>query len=71
MPHELVVVDDGSRDGTWGVLQGLMAEMPELVAVRNPGPLGFGCAVICGLDHSQGDAVVLMMADSSDSRRTP
>jgi dolichol-phosphate mannosyltransferase len=67
VPHELVVVDDGSRDGTWGVLQGLMAEMPELVAVRNPGPFGFGCAVICGLDHSQGDAVVLMMADSSDS----
>ena len=67
VPHELVVVDDGSRDGTWAVLQSLLKEMPELVPVRNPGPNGFGCAVVCGLDHSRGDAIVLMMADGSDA----
>jgi dolichol-phosphate mannosyltransferase len=67
VPHEFVVVDDGSVDGTWATLQSLMREIPELVAVKNPGPHGFGCAVVCGVDHSRGDAVVLMMADGSDS----
>jgi dolichol-phosphate mannosyltransferase len=67
VPHEFVVVDDGSKDGTWAVLQSLLAEIPELVAVKNPGPNGFGCAVACGIDHSRGDALVVMMADGSDA----
>lgn len=67
IPHEIVVVDDGSRDGTWAVLQQLRARVPTLVPIQNPGPNGFGRAIICGLDHVQGDAVVIMMADASDS----
>jgi dolichol-phosphate mannosyltransferase len=67
VPHELVVVDDGSRDATWAVLQQLCAEVPTLAPVRNPGPHGFGCAVVRGLDHITVDACVIMMADASDS----
>ncbi|MDR1011939.1 MAG: glycosyltransferase family 2 protein, partial [Opitutaceae bacterium] len=67
IPHELVVVDDGSRDGTWTVLEKLKNEIPTLAPLRNPGPHGFGRAIIYGLDHSRGDAVVIMMADASDS----
>jgi dolichol-phosphate mannosyltransferase len=67
IPHELVVVDDGSRDGTWTVLEKLKGEIPTLAPLRNPGPHGFGRAIIYGLDHSRGDAVVIMMADASDS----
>jgi dolichol-phosphate mannosyltransferase len=67
VPHELVVVDDGSRDGTWALLQQLQASIPTLAPVQNPGPHGFGRAVVYGLDHSRGDAVVIMMADASDS----
>ena len=66
IPHEIVVVDDGSQDSTLQVLQTLRAEVPTLVPVSNPGPHGFGCAVVCGLDHSQGDACVIAMADASD-----
>ncbi|MBW8780822.1 MAG: glycosyltransferase family 2 protein [Verrucomicrobia bacterium] len=67
IPHEIVVVDDGSRDGTWSLLQTLKTEIPSLVPTQNPGPHGFGCAIIHGLNHSHGDAVVIMMADASDS----
>jgi dolichol-phosphate mannosyltransferase len=66
IPHEIVVVDDGSRDGTWKVLQDLRTIIPTLAPVQNPGPHGFGRAIIYGLNHSRGDAVCVMMADSSD-----
>jgi dolichol-phosphate mannosyltransferase len=68
VPHEIVVVDDGSRDRTWDVLQELKARHPALSPTRNEsGAHGFGRAVVWGLDHSRGDAVVIMMADASDS----
>lgn len=67
--HEIVVVDDGSTDGTWAVLQGLHERIPELRPVRNPGPHGYGRAVALGLESVAGDAVVIMMADESDDCR--
>jgi dolichol-phosphate mannosyltransferase len=67
IPHEIVVVDDGSRDGTWAVLQALKAKFPTLVPTQNTGAHGFGRAVVWGFDHSRGDAVVIMMADASDA----
>ncbi len=69
VPHEIVVVDDGSTDSTWQILTGLAAHMPELAPLSNPGPHGFGRAIIYGLDHMRGDAVVIMMADESDDCR--
>jgi dolichol-phosphate mannosyltransferase len=66
VPHEIVVVDDGSQDSTWAVLESLKAEIPTLAPVRNPGPNGFGRAIIYGLGCIRGDGVVIMMADASD-----
>src|SRR5581483_8061999 len=67
IPHEIVVVDDGSRDDTWAVLQHLSGEISTLVPVQNSGPFGFGHAIICGLNRMRGDACAVMMADGSDS----
>jgi dolichol-phosphate mannosyltransferase len=69
VPHEIVVVDDGSLDRTWSILQGIKAHMPELSPVQNTDAHGFGRAIIHGLNHMTGDAVVIMMADESDDCR--
>ena len=65
--HEIVVVNDGSKDGTWALLNDLKTTIPSLAPVNNEGPNGFGRAIICGMDAMKGDAVVIMMADESDS----
>ena len=67
VPHEIVVVDDGSKDRTWEVLLEMKQRIPTLAAVQNPGPHGYGRAVIFGLNHMKGDACTIMMADASDS----
>jgi dolichol-phosphate mannosyltransferase len=69
VPHEIVAVDDGSRDSTWAVLKDLETRIPALVPTQNPGPHGFGHAVVHGLGRMTGDAVVIMMADESDDCR--
>jgi dolichol-phosphate mannosyltransferase len=69
VPHEILVVDDGSSDSTWKILTELAGSMPELRPLQNLGMHGFGRAIIYGLDHMAGDAVVIMMADESDDCR--
>ena len=69
VPHEIVVVDDGSTDKTWAILTELETKIPQLKPVKNPGVNGFGRAITCGFDHMTGDAVVIMMADESDDCR--
>jgi dolichol-phosphate mannosyltransferase len=69
VPHEIIVVDDGSSDSTWTLLTQLSHRLPELRPVQNLERHGFGCAIVSGLDHMTGDAAVIMMADESDDCR--
>lgn len=69
VPHEIVVVDDGSTDETWLRLMELRGRMPSLHPVQNRGEHGFGRAIVYGFEQMQGDAAVVMMADESDDCR--
>lgn len=65
IPHEIIVVDDGSHDRTWSVLQDLAKKYPSLAPTKNQGPNGFGRAVVWGLDQSNGDAVATAPAGTT------
>jgi dolichol-phosphate mannosyltransferase len=67
--HEIVVVDDGSADSTWKVLEEAKCRVPTLRPMQNSDEHGFGRAITFGLDRIHGDAVVIMMADESDDCR--
>jgi dolichol-phosphate mannosyltransferase len=69
MDYEIVVVDDGSTDGTVDVVARVAPDDPRVRCVRNDGAHGFGRAVRKGLAVFTGDAVVIVMADGSDDPR--
>ena len=67
IPYEILVVNDNSKDNTELVLQRICESIPSVRYINNYYPNGFGFAVRCGLENFEGDAVVIVMADSSDS----
>jgi dolichol-phosphate mannosyltransferase len=65
--HEIVAINDNSKDQTEIILQELKEEIPTLVYYNNEGANGYGYAVREGLRKFKGDCVAVMMADLSDS----
>jgi dolichol-phosphate mannosyltransferase len=66
IPHEILVVNDNSKDSTEKILRELSNKIPEVRYVNNKPPNGFGFAVRRGLDEFRGDCVAIVMADMSD-----
>ena len=64
--HEIVVVNDNSKDNTLSLLTTIQETIPTLVVHTNLGPNGFGYAIRYGLERFQGGCVAIMMSDLSD-----
>lgn len=61
---EIIVVDDGSRDGTAELLERLRGGSPNLVVVRHPQNLGYGAALRSGFRRARFPWVFFMDADN-------
>jgi len=62
-PYELILVDDGSTDETWSVIQDAAFHTPCLRAVRLSRNYGKEAAIRAGLDMSKGEAMIVMDGD--------
>jgi len=65
-PYEIVLVDDGSIDGSWERLLELAARDRHLRLLRLSRNFGHQAALSAGLDAARGEAIVLMDADLQD-----
>ena len=66
IPHEIVVINDHSKDSTEAVLKELVQKYRSVVYYNNTDEGGFGLAIRHGLVRASGDAVAVYMADASD-----
>lgn len=65
--YEILFVDDGSRDNSWKVVQGLANENPRVRAIQFQRNYGKSAALNEGFQAAQGDVVITMDADMQDS----
>ncbi len=63
LEYELVLVDDGSSDDTWAVMQRAAAQRAHVRAFRLSRRFGKELALAAGLEHARGAAVIVMDAD--------
>lgn len=64
--YELVLVNDGSRDSSWPIMQGLAVGDPHVVAVNLSRNHGHQLALTAGLDLSRGETILIIDADLQD-----
>ncbi len=63
IPHEIIVVDDDSPDGTWRIAQELGMKRDDVHVIRRVGRRGLSSAVIEGFLSAKGDVFAVMDAD--------
>ncbi len=63
---EIILVDDGSTDGTWPIMAAAAAHDPRVIAIRLRRNFGHQMAVLAGLRAARGARVLLIDADLQD-----
>ena len=66
-PHEFLIVDDGSRDGSLRILQDAAARDPRLRVLVLSRNFGHQAAVSAAFDHATGDVMMVMDGDLQDA----
>jgi glycosyltransferase involved in cell wall biosynthesis len=67
LSYEVIMVDDGSTDGSWGVVEQLKANYPALRGISFMRNYGKSAALYCGFEAARGEVVFTMDADLQDS----
>ena len=65
--YEIILIDDGSNDNSWGVIEGLKQEEPHIRGIKFRRNYGKSAALNVGFEAAQGDVVITMDADLQDS----
>ncbi len=66
LPYDIIFVDDGSKDGTWHVIQSLHNQDPRVVALRHRRNFGKAQGLANGFAVATGDVVITMDGDLQD-----
>ena len=61
--YEIVLVDDGSTDGTWNIVEQLASRIPYLRGVKFRRNYGQTSAMVAGFEHAQGEIIVTLDGD--------
>lgn len=61
--YELILIDDGSQDSTWKIIEGLKETIPQLKGIKFRRNYGQTNAMVAGFDHSSGEIIVTLDGD--------